>query len=174
MIGDSGGPHLGAFDRRAVDPGRRVSLLTVGGAPRNYPEDEGDYGRAYEVGGYVGLIDVGDVRALVLGDMSARTTFLPELNVLVREVAGDDDEAGLPDLVAGLRQNVDWEPGSVWRVTGPVILFDSVYDFTEIENEAHLRVDLTMGEYAVEACVRCSLLRPTRPSSAGWRRSATA
>lgn len=48
-----------------------------GGAPRTYPDDEGDYGRACEVDGYVGLIDVGAAQALVLGDMPARTTFLP-------------------------------------------------------------------------------------------------
>lgn len=121
-----------------------------GGAPRNYPDDEGDYGRACEVEGYIGLINVGDSQALVLGDMPARTTFLPQLNVLVREIAGDD-EAELPDLVAGLLPNVDWEPGPIWNVTEPVILFDSVYDSTEIENEEHLRVELATGEYVIEA-----------------------
>lgn len=73
--------------------------------------------------------------------MPARTTFLPQFNVLVREIAGDD-EAELPDLVAGLLPNVDWVPGPIWNVAEPVILFDSVYDSTEIENEEHLRIDL--------------------------------
>ncbi|MFD5114677.1 Imm21 family immunity protein [Streptomyces sp. NPDC058391] len=114
------------------------------------PRQEGDYGRAYEVEGYVGQIDGGTSQALVLGDMPARTTFLPQFNVLVREIAGDD-EAELPDLVAGLLPNVDWEPGPIWNVAEPVILFDSVYDSTEIENEEHLRIDLVMGEYVIEA-----------------------
>jgi hypothetical protein len=42
-----------------------------GGAPRTYPDEEGDYGRACDVDGYVGLIDVGAAQALVLGDMPA-------------------------------------------------------------------------------------------------------
>ncbi|MFD3525125.1 Imm21 family immunity protein [Streptomyces sp. NPDC058653] len=121
-----------------------------GEAPRNYPDDEGDYGRGCEVEGYVGLIDVGTSEALVLGDMPARTTFLPEFNVLVREIAGDD-EAELPDLVAGLLPKVDWESGPSWSVTEPVILFDAVYDSTGIKNEEHLDIDLTPGEYAIEA-----------------------
>lgn len=55
-----------------------------------------------EVYGYVGLIDVGGAQELVLGDMLARTKFLPQRNVLVREIAGDEDDATLSALVADL------------------------------------------------------------------------
>ncbi|MFG2417824.1 Imm21 family immunity protein [Streptomyces sp. NPDC048448] len=122
-----------------------------GGAPRTYPDDEGDYGRACDVDGYVGLIDVGTTQALVLGDMPARTTFLPQYNVLVREIAGDEDDADLPNLVAELLPRVAWEAGPVWTITEPAVLFDSVYDSTEIAAEEHLRIDLPVGNYLVEA-----------------------
>ncbi|MFE4874332.1 Imm21 family immunity protein [Streptomyces sp. NPDC056682] len=55
-----------------------------GGAPRNYPDDEGAYGYACAVEDLVGFIDVGPVKALVLGDDPAATRFLPGLGVLVR------------------------------------------------------------------------------------------
>ena len=86
------------------------------GAPRTYPDDEGDYGRACEVDGYVGLIDVGGAQALVLGDMPARTTFLPQHNVLVREIAGDEDDANLCALV---RLRRDQLPPSADRAGQP-------------------------------------------------------
>ncbi|MFJ4926153.1 Imm21 family immunity protein [Streptomyces sp. NPDC088736] len=95
-------------------------------APCTYPDNEGDYGRACEVDGYVGLIDVGGAQSLVLGDMPARTTFLPRHNVLVREIAGGEDDAGLSDLVANLIPRVEWETGPTWTVSEPVILFDSL------------------------------------------------
>ncbi|MET8326547.1 Imm21 family immunity protein [Streptomyces sp. NPDC005181] len=122
-----------------------------GGAPRTYPDDEGDYGRACAVDGYVGLIDVGAAQALVLGDMPARTTFLPQYDVLVREVAGDEDDAELPALVADLLPRVEWEAGPTWTIKEPVVLFDSVYESTEIATEEHLRIDLPAGNYLVDA-----------------------
>ncbi|WP_329309667.1 Imm21 family immunity protein [Streptomyces sp. NBC_01262] len=147
-----------------------------GGAPRTYPDDEGDYGRACEVDGYVGLIDVGGVQALVLGDMPARTTFLPQHNVLVREIAGDEDDANLSALVADLLPRVEWESGPTWTINEPVVLFDSVYESTEIATEEHLRIDLQTGEYLIEAgyidvpseyLILVRLLRDRLPPSAG-------
>ncbi|MFE3269223.1 Imm21 family immunity protein [Streptomyces sp. NPDC059215] len=120
-------------------------------APCTYPDNEGDYGRTCEVDGYVGLIDVGGAQALVLGDMPARTTFLPRHNVLVREIAGGEDDAGLSDLVANLIPRVEWETGPTWTVSEPVVLFDSAYQSTEIATEEHLRIDLPTGAYVIEA-----------------------
>jgi hypothetical protein len=87
-----------------------------GGAPRTYPDDEGDYGRACGVDGYLGLIDVGAAQALVLGDMPARTMFIPQHNVLVREIAGDADDADLPALVTDLLPRMEWEAGPTWTI----------------------------------------------------------
>jgi hypothetical protein len=146
------------------------------GAPRTYPDDEGDYGRACEVDGYVGLIDVGGAQALVLGDMPARTTFLPQHNVLVREIAGDEDDANLSALVADLLPRVEWESGPTWTINEPVVLFYSVYEPTEIATEEHLRIDLQTGEYLIEAgyievpseyLILVRLLRDQLPPSAG-------
>jgi hypothetical protein len=122
-----------------------------GGAPPTYPDDEGDYGRACEVDNYTGVIEVDAAHALVLGDMPARTTFLPDLNIFVREVAGDEDDADLPAIVSRLVPKMIWESGPVWTIREPVILFDSVYDSSEISREEHLRIDLPLGDYAVEA-----------------------
>jgi Immunity protein 21 len=123
-----------------------------GGAPRDYPDHEGDYGRACAVDGYVGLIDVGTTKALVLGDMPARTTFLPEHGVLFREITADDalDPSA---TVARLLPEIEWEPKLSWEVTEPVILFDSAYDYPHVidANEEHLRVSLTPGNYDVQA-----------------------
>ena len=41
--------------------------------------------------------------------------------------------------------------GPTWAVDEPVVLFDSVYEFTEIATEEHLRIDLPTGEYLIEA-----------------------
>ena len=70
-----------------------------GGAPPNYLDEEGDYGRACDVDGYIGLIDVGHTTALVLGDHPARTTFLPDHGILLREIAGSDDDQVLTEVL---------------------------------------------------------------------------
>lgn len=123
-----------------------------GGTPRDYPDSEGDYGRACAIGDYTGLIDVGTNKALVLGDMPARTTFLPEHGILYREIAADD---GLDpsETTARLLPNIEWEPGLSWEVAEPVILFDSAYDYSHVvsANEEHLRISLTPGRYLVQA-----------------------
>lgn len=123
-----------------------------GGAPRDYPDHEGDYGRACAVDGYVGLIDVGPAKALVLGDMPARTTFLPEHHVFVRVIAAAD---GLDPsaTVTRLLPEIEWEPGPDWEITEPVILFDSTYDYPHVVDtgEERLRINLVPGSYGIQA-----------------------
>ena len=121
-----------------------------GGVPATYPDEEGDYGRACAVDGYLGLIDVGGAKALVLGDYPARTTFVPAWNVFVRAIGLDADvnvEALASDLVPVAR----WEEALHWSVAEPVMLFDSVYSGAEFVAEEHLRLDLAAGVYTVEA-----------------------
>ncbi|WP_269856977.1 Imm21 family immunity protein [Streptomyces sp. RPT161] len=121
-----------------------------GGAPRNYPDDEGDYGRACAVEDLIGLIDVGPPKALVLGDDPAAATFLPGHGVIVREIAGDPDVDYEP-IVARLLPDVTWDPELSWDVREPVILFDSVHASSEIASGEHLRIELSPGRYSVGA-----------------------
>jgi hypothetical protein len=121
-----------------------------GGAPPAYPAGEGDYGRACRVDGYLGVIDVGATTALVLADHPATTAFLPELNVFVRAIALDDD-VNVETLVAELLPTAAWDEALTWRVTEPVVLFDSVYGGLDLANEEYLRIALQPGEYTVEA-----------------------
>jgi hypothetical protein len=122
-----------------------------GGAPRNYPDDEGDYGRACAVPGYIGLIDVATTTALVLGDQPARTSFVPEHRLLWREIAADIDLDPAAEA-ASLLPTVEWKPGLTWKVTEPLILFDSAYDYPHVlaASEEHQRIDLTPGRYHVQ------------------------
>jgi hypothetical protein len=123
-----------------------------GGAPPNYPDEEGDYGRACAVDGYIGLIDVGHAKALVLGDYPARTTFLPDYSILLREIAGANDEEVITAAL-GTLPTIDWESQLTWHITEPLILFDSAWDYPYAVSagEEQLRVDLTPGHYTAEA-----------------------
>nr|WP_062347476.1 Imm21 family immunity protein [Herbidospora yilanensis] len=122
------------------------------GAPMNFPDEEGDYGRACAVDDYIGLIDVGTAQALVLGDVPARTTFLPQHGLLLREVASDDEDKAI-EAVPGLLSTVNWESWLNWRITEPLILFDSVYDYPHVlrSRQEQLRLDLPPGDYTAEA-----------------------
>jgi hypothetical protein len=93
-----GGPHI-------LIPQSACHLWN--GAPRNYPDEEGDYGRACAVDDYVGLIDVGHARALVFADHPGRTTFLPSHGILLREIAGGDDDEVL-EATLRLLPTVNW------------------------------------------------------------------
>ena len=124
-----------------------------GGAPEDYdyPDHTGDYGRACAVNDYVGLIDVGPTKALVLGDHPADTTFVPEHGILLRVIASDPDLEPTP-TVSALLPDVEWEPGLSWEVEEPVILFDSAYDYPHVidANEERLRVNLAPARYDVQ------------------------
>lgn len=51
-----------------------------GGAPPNYPDDKGDYGRACQVDDYIGLIEVGRVAAFLASD-HARSMTSTQVNI---------------------------------------------------------------------------------------------
>jgi hypothetical protein len=124
-----------------------------GGAPPSYSDEEGDYGRACAVDGYIGLIDVGHTTALVLGDHPARTRFLPDHGILLREIAGVGDDEVLAATLERLA-NIGWESQLTWEITEPLILFDSVNDYPYVvlsAGEEHLRIDLPPGRYTAEA-----------------------
>jgi hypothetical protein len=101
---------------------------------------------------YIGLIDVGHARALVFADYPGRTTYLPGHGILLREIAGGDDDEVL-EAALKLLPAVNWGSRLGWEVTEPLILFDSVYSYPEVvtDREEQIRVDLTPGRYTVEA-----------------------
>ena len=83
--------------------------------PRNYPDAEGDYGRACSVEDLIGIIEVGPAQAPVLGDDPAATTFLPEHSLLVRQIAGHPYTDYSP-AVAELPPQVVWDSRVEWTV----------------------------------------------------------
>ncbi|GAB1819109.1 Imm21 family immunity protein [Herbidospora sp. RD11066] len=113
-------------------------------------ENGEDYWRACAVSGYVGLIEVGTAQALVLGDVPALATFLPESRIFVRWL-GADSAADIIDAATEAVESAQWEEELVWDVREPVILFDSVLGYDMIAEEEHLRVDLPPGRHTVRA-----------------------
>ncbi|GGN52309.1 hypothetical protein GCM10011579_009190 [Streptomyces albiflavescens] len=109
-----------------------------------------DYDRACDVEGFIGLVPVGDTRALVLGDEPASTSYLPEHGTFVRWCAAESEDellAGVPAALAA----AEWEREVQWNVPGPVVLFDAAWPGTASARTDHLRVALAPGRYAVRA-----------------------
>lgn len=113
-------------------------------------ETSSDYDRACDVDGHVGLLPVGDTRALVLGDEPASTTYLPEYSTFVRCYAADSET----ELLAGVPAALDtaaWEPELRWRVPGSVVLLDAVWPGRSLWETDHVRVELAPGLYGISA-----------------------
>ncbi|WP_063819226.1 Imm21 family immunity protein [Herbidospora cretacea] len=121
-----------------------------GGQLMKHPDDEGDYRRACDVNGYIGLIDVGPAKALVLGDGPADTTFLAGLNLFVRWIAADSP-AQILHVATEMAGSARWEEELTWDIQGPVILFDSVLGYEDLATEEHIRVELPAGRYSARA-----------------------
>jgi len=109
-----------------------------------------DYDRACDVDGFIGLVPVGDTRALVLGDEPASTSYLPEHGTFVRWCAAESEDELLSGVPAALAEAV-WEPEVEWSVPGPVVLFDAAWPGAASARTDHLRVALEPGRYAVRA-----------------------
>ncbi|MZD18970.1 MULTISPECIES: Imm21 family immunity protein [Streptomyces] len=113
-------------------------------------ETSSDHDRACDIDGPVGLLPVGDTRALVLGQGSAATTYLPEHGTFVRRYAAASGSALLGDVPAAL-EAAAWEPEARWRVPGPVVLFDAARPGDAVRETDHVRVELAPGRYGVRA-----------------------
>ncbi|MDX2529270.1 immunity 21 family protein [Streptomyces europaeiscabiei] len=113
-------------------------------------ETSSDYDRACDIDGYVGLLPVGDTRALVLGHEPASTAYLPEHGTFVRWYAADSEAELLADVPAAL-DAAAWEPEVRWRVPGPAVLFDAVWPGDAFRDTDHVRVELAPGHYGVRA-----------------------
>lgn len=118
-------------------------------------ETSSDYDRACDLDGHVGLLPVGDTRALVFGREPAATTYLPEHGAFVRHyaagsAAGSLAAGSLADVPAAL-DAAAWGPEARWRVPGPVVLFDAARPGGAFRQGDHVRVELAPGRYGVRA-----------------------
>jgi hypothetical protein len=115
------------------------------------PSGWGDYGRACEVGDYLGILPIAHSQALVFGEVPEPTTFLPERSIFVRW-EGANSEAALLGSVDAALSMASWQSEVRWNVPGPVVLFDSAYPgadvFAHLAGE-HLVIDLAPGCYSV-------------------------
>jgi hypothetical protein len=131
--------HLDAWEGSAVPAeGRNVEARF-----RWNPDGPAtDYDRACDVDDFVGLIDVGPGKALVLGDEPLMTTWLPlkDGGVLVRWVCADDEEALL--AAAHHIPNEDYQDSGLSFTVGdsPLVLLaacesseDTIYPRIEFE-----------------------------------------
>jgi hypothetical protein len=109
-----------------------------------------DYDRACAIEGYIGLIEVGDGNAIVLGDEPLQTSLLRLPNeeglMVIRWEFAPDEFAVLNALGhEGVRQQADI---SVSFKGGPLVLFDSAYSGLEIEDS--LETTLRPGSYQLD------------------------
>ncbi|WP_169951164.1 Imm21 family immunity protein [Microbispora sp. H11081] len=137
-----GGPHI-------LVP--QSALPYWHGAPMDSSEDEGDYGRACSVPGYIGLIRVGPAEALVKAEPSP-TTFLAERKALISWV-GAYSEQELVDVATEVMDAESVPEGEelTYTVDEPLVLFDSVYGHDDVAPENRLVIDLAPGRYTVRA-----------------------
>jgi hypothetical protein len=109
-----------------------------------------DYERACDVDDYLGLVEVGPGRALVLGDEPMQTTWWPSPGaggMLIRWQWADG-EASVVNSVGGVPEE-SWEPtGLTFRVSGrDLLLFDSARPGDE-PGEG-LSIQLAGGQYEI-------------------------
>ncbi|WP_410815531.1 Imm21 family immunity protein [Micromonospora sp. 050-3] len=130
------------------------------GASDHDDDSWGDYDRACDVDGYVGVLDVGADQALVLADEPASTTYLPDRRIFVRWLYAVS-EAEVIRLVPRAVEIADWEDAGTWTTSGPAELFDSGYTGDGLEHTTHLTVDLARGTYLI----RTALVQPDKTTA---------
>jgi hypothetical protein len=149
-VTSAGGPLL-------VAPQSVLPLWTGAGESTDGPVERwADYGRACAIDGYIGVIDLGQRQALVLGDEPAMTTYLPSERLFLRWVAADEEADLIDAALRAVRDGVAWDADEdvSWAVDGPVVMFDSAWPGSELESDNHLVVDLHPGTYRVRAAYR--------------------
>ncbi|MBG6063789.1 Imm21 family immunity protein [Micromonospora ureilytica] len=127
------------------------------GASMDDGDSWGDYDRACQVDGYIGVLDVGADQALVLADEPASTTYLPDRRIFVRWIYANS-EAEVVRLVPRALKIADWKDAGTWTTSGPAQLFDSGYTGDGLEHTTHLTVDVAAGTYLI----RTASVQPDR------------
>ncbi|QEH39075.1 hypothetical protein OJF2_76870 [Aquisphaera giovannonii] len=118
-----------------------------------------DYGRACRIDGYLGTLEVGTGRALILNDEPMPTAFLPRAGggLLVRWMYAED-EGEVLRAVRSIPEST-WEatPHGIVASRAGVLLFDSAYPGDdlptspgEVASSPWLRLALPAGTYDVD------------------------
>lgn len=113
---------------------------------------ESDYDRANEFVTTVGVLDVGDGQALVLGE--AEVTAFRETSdggVFIQRVYGDEDAEVLAAVDRALAGK--WKPLKAKLTVagkGKLALFDSAYAYADADTDEMLKISLAPGTYAIE------------------------
>ncbi|PRP93857.1 hypothetical protein ENSA7_78980 [Enhygromyxa salina] len=113
-----------------------------------------DYERACAVVDYVGVIDVGDASALILGDEPFPTAWhsTDDGGILIRWVYSDS-EASIDAFLSNTNCKICWtETGLSVPVPGQCVLFDAAEPGVDIRGEC-LVLTLSAGDYAVRSAV---------------------
>jgi hypothetical protein len=114
-----------------------------------------DYERACGVDGYLGVLDVGDDQALVIGDEPASTALLPTRaadSLVIAKWTYGPDRLSVVASLRGIR--LDQFPAAQVKVTflsSPQLLFDSGSPGGEADE--HLTARLPAGEYVASTLV---------------------
>lgn len=126
-----------------------VDMPNWGGTPDRYPKEGGDYGRACAVDEYIDVIALGAHGALILGGDPARTTLLPEQNIILQLAAGS--EADIEGNLAAMLPTFPWDCELTWRVTGPLALWDSAASGLEARAVDTIELAINPGNYTFRA-----------------------
>ncbi|MFI5712086.1 Imm21 family immunity protein [Kribbella sp. NPDC051620] len=85
-----------------------------------------DYDRACGIDDWAGVIAVGERQALVLGDASYTSCYLPEHRAFIRWNAAGSESALFEAAAAVLAdESTPWVDCGVWECDGPAVLMDS-------------------------------------------------
>jgi hypothetical protein len=111
-----------------------------------------DYDRACDIKDYAGVLQVGPVRTLVLGDMPQTAAWwpLPVGGILVRWMWANSESEVVESLTAIPEES--WDEGRVTIDVGSqgLVVFDSACPGAESSDEERLTLDLPAGEWSVQ------------------------
>ena len=118
--------------------------------------DETDYGKACIIGDYLGIVNIGDDIALVLGDEPLRATVFHSVDnrvVIARSYHGESEESVSSSLKSiELNSINNWEFCLTLKLsTDKQYLFDSACDGRMLDNENndYLPVNIKHGDYKI-------------------------
>jgi len=131
---------------------KHVSVLWEGHSYTDTTSNVTDYDRACEIEDYLGLLDVGHSKALVMNDEPLSTACWKidsETIVFVRWVWAKDERV-VPGILSQVPEVDRWENTGIeiGFAHEELILFDSAYRADEVED--FLLIQLPKGEYTVK------------------------